>query len=296
MTNLLKEPLLHFLLAGGALFLLFGEMGNSQAGDYTIVIDDSDIDLLINRWEMQWKRFPTEDELQSLFDNFLQEEVYYREALNMNLDHNDEIIRRRMAQKMEFLTKDLAEMTVPDDEALLKYYLDHIDSYTLSPKVTLAQAYFSHDVRDEPTSDAKKLLETLKDREPAPDLFEEIGDRISLQTYFEASDRADLIRKMGNQFAEVVMQQKTPGWLEDPVVSGYGMHLVYVYDIVPERTREFEEVRERVLQDFRYDLSREYNTSMFNSLVNKYDVILDFKEYRSLQNKLTLENELGDYR
>ena len=292
MKKLLREPLVHFLLAGGALFLLYGALGNNDDRDYTIVVNDSDIEMLINRWETQWKRFPTENELQFLFDKFLEEEVYYREALNMSLDHNDEIIRRRMAQKMEFLTKDLAEMSQPDDEALRAYYQTNIDRYMLSPIVTLAQIYFSNDGRDDPLGDAQSILEEVRERKPDPGLFDEIGDQISLPTYFEESNRAHLLRMMGDKFTDVIMQCDTPGWLGSPVESGYGIHIVYVFEIIPARTMEFEEVSQEVLQDFKYKLSQEYNTSMFKNLVEKYDVVLDFVEYASLQNKLTVVSEI----
>jgi parvulin-like peptidyl-prolyl cis-trans isomerase-like protein len=291
MKNLLREPLLHFLIAGAALFLLFGALGNDEDGDYTIVVDDSDIDLLINRWETQWKRYPTEAELQFLFDNFLQEEVYYREALNMSLDYNDEIIRRRMAQKMEFLTKDLAELSQPDDAALREYLRGNIDNYVLSPMVTFAQAYFSNDTRDDALGDASIMLENVRDRKPDPELFTEIGDKLSLQTYFEDSDYTFLLGQMGPHFADIIMQCKTAGWLESPVESGYGIHLVYVLEIMPGRTPDFEEVREKLMQDYKFELSQEYDASMFRSLVEKYDVILDFKEYSTLRNKLNLESE-----
>ena len=290
MKKLLKEPLLHFLLAGGALFLLYSALGENDGTDYTIVVDDSDIDLLINRWETQWKRFPTQDELQILFDNFLQEEVYYREALNMSLDHNDEIIRRRMAQKMEFLTKDLADMTEPDVGVLLKYYNENADRYALSPRVTFAHAYFSSDSREDAAGDAETLLKKVREEKPDPDLFEEIGDNISLQTYFEGSDHGYVLRQMGSHFADVIMKNEALGWLPSPLESGYGIHLVYVFEIVSASEPGFEEVKEKVLQDFKYDLSREYNTSMFKSLVEKYDVILEFEEYGGLQNKLNSES------
>jgi len=292
--KLLNEPLLHFLVVGAALFLLFGAFGNDEDRDYTIVVDDSDIDLLINRWETQWKRFPTQDELQSLFDKFLQEEVYYREALNMSLDHNDEIIRRRMSQKMEFLTKDLAEMTEPDDEALGSYFNERIDKYRFSPIVTFAHTYFSTDTRDDALGDASKMLHSVMGSIPNPDLFEGTGDRISLPTYFEKSDYTYLVRQMGDQFANTVMQNETPGWLEKPVESGYGIHLVYVFEFIDGRTPDLDEVRQKVVQDYKFDLSQDYNISMFKSLVEKYDVVLDFKEYSTLKNKLNIESELSE--
>jgi hypothetical protein len=291
MKKLLREPLLHFLIAGAALFLIYGAWGNSDTNDYTIVVEDSDIDMLINRWQTQWKRYPTEKELQFLFDQFLQEEVYYREALNMSLDHNDEIIRRRMAQKMEFLTKDLADMSEPDDEELQVFFQKHIEIYTLSPSVTFAHAYFSDDKRKDAAGDATKELQGLQGQTPTPELFEQIGDRISVRTYFESSNYANIQRQMGSNFADAIMQSTVQGWLSSPVRSGFGVHLVYVFEVLSGRVPELEVVKEKLLQDYKFDLSQEYDQNMFRGLVAKYDVILQFEEYGSLQNTLSTQSD-----
>ena len=66
MKHLWKEPLVHFLLIGAALFILFNQVGDTSAREDTIVIDDSDVDRLINTWQMQWQRPPTQQELSNL--------------------------------------------------------------------------------------------------------------------------------------------------------------------------------------------------------------------------------------
>ena len=115
MKRLFNEPLVHFLLLGLGLFILYGLVSDRRDDTQTIVIDNYDMDNLIASWEMQWKRLPSHDELKSLVEQNIRQEVLYQEALKMNLDHNDQIIKRRLAQKMKFLSNDLATITEPGD-------------------------------------------------------------------------------------------------------------------------------------------------------------------------------------
>ena len=118
MKKVLKEPLFHFLLMGIALFLIYGLVSNELDDEDTIVIDNFDLDNIIASWEMQWKRLPTDEELKSLIQQNIKQEIFYQEAIKMNLDHNDEIIKRRLSQKMQFLSSDIADMNEPNDKEL----------------------------------------------------------------------------------------------------------------------------------------------------------------------------------
>jgi hypothetical protein len=104
----LREPLLHFLLIGAALFLLYGYQNDGYVDQGNrIVISKSDINRLVMLWEKKWQRSPTRVELEGLIEQQIQEEVLYREALAMGLDLNDGVVRRRLAQKVEFISYDL---------------------------------------------------------------------------------------------------------------------------------------------------------------------------------------------
>ncbi len=113
MRKILKEPLFHFLLLGALIFALYGIVNRKTDDEGTIIIDDFDINNIIASWEMQWKRLPTDEELKNLIQQNIKQEIFYQEALKMNLDHNDEIIKRRLSQKMQFLSNDLASMNEP---------------------------------------------------------------------------------------------------------------------------------------------------------------------------------------
>jgi hypothetical protein len=100
MNKLVKEPLFQFLLIGLGFFILYGLVNKQNNREDTIVIDTYNVNNIIASWELQWKRLPTDEELKSLIQQDIKQEIFYREALKMNLDHNDEIIKRRLAQKM----------------------------------------------------------------------------------------------------------------------------------------------------------------------------------------------------
>ena len=154
MKNLFKEPFTHFIIIGIGLFLLYGLVSEKTDSKNTIIINDFDLDNIISSWEMQWKRLPTEQELQNLIDQNIKQEIFYQEALKMNLDHNDEIIKRRLAQKMQFLSNDIAKLVEPTDKELNEYYQKHSDKYLAPPSYSLYQITFSADNRKDSYKDA----------------------------------------------------------------------------------------------------------------------------------------------
>ena len=158
MKKILKEPLLHFLLIGAVLFLVYN-LVNTEQKENEIIIDDNLINELAAKWELMRNRQPNLQELKSLVASFIEQEILYREALAMNLDHNDEIVKRRLAQKMEFISDELAEVLQPTEEMLKEYYEKNIENYTKPSVFTFKQVYFSQDKRTSAVEDAKRILE-----------------------------------------------------------------------------------------------------------------------------------------
>ena len=124
-----KEPLLHFLIIGAMIFVLFSIVNKEEdtVSGNKIVVSTAEIERLSNNWSRKWNRPPTEAELKGLVDSYIKEEVYYREALALALDQNDTVLRRRLMQKMEFLSNDIAELNTPDESALNQYFIGHKD-------------------------------------------------------------------------------------------------------------------------------------------------------------------------
>ncbi len=108
-TRLLREPLVHFFVLGAGIFLLFALVGESDDPLDEIVVSSGQVDRLVETWQRTWQRPPTSAELEGLIEDYIREEILYREAIAMGLDQDDTIIRRRLRQKMEFLPQDLVE-------------------------------------------------------------------------------------------------------------------------------------------------------------------------------------------
>ena len=157
MKKILKEPLLHFLLIGLGLFFIYG-LVNTKPTQSEIIIDEGLINEIVAKWELQRNRKPTLEELTGLVNEFVEQEVLYQEALSMNLDHNDEIVKRRLAQKMEFISDGLAESLQPTDDVLKKYFEDNKDNYSKDPVYTMSHVYFSQDKRIDAYSDEQNAL------------------------------------------------------------------------------------------------------------------------------------------
>lgn len=140
--TLLKEPLVHFL--GGAL-LIFGFFwatgSNRDLADYEIAIDATDVERLRTGWVQNFRRAPTQAELDGLIDQEIKEEIYYREGLRLGLDRNDPLIRRRLYTKMRFLDNQETSVNDPSDAILKKWMDEHADKYIVSSLYDLEQIY-----------------------------------------------------------------------------------------------------------------------------------------------------------
>ena len=272
MKKLLKEPLLHFLLLGLGLFILYGIVSERTDSAETIVIDDYDMNNLIASWEMQWKRLPTHEELKSLVDQNIRQEVLYQEALKMNLDHNDEIIKRRLAQKMKFLSNDLATISEPSDEALQAFLEENLESYLLPAQYSLYQISFSPDYRKNPKDDASTTLEKLKNL--APELAEKYGDPLPFDFFLRDQDANQLDRNFGMNFTKGLEALDMGAWA-GPVRSGYGWHLVYIVDKRAPEVPEFDVIRAALVRDYEYENQLKINDQIFNELKKNYEVVFE---------------------
>ncbi len=155
-----KEPLLQFLLIGAAIFALYGIYApqENSGQERTITITAGEIDWMETSWKKRWGRPPTPEERQGLIKAYVKESVMYREALAMGLDKDDTIIRRRLAQKLEFLSQDLAKPAPPAEEDLKAYFIAHTDRYQTPDLITFTQIFIDPDKRgDQTLPNAEKI-------------------------------------------------------------------------------------------------------------------------------------------
>ena len=147
--KLLREPLLHFVAIGALLFVVAGVMGKSGTTDpeRRLVVTEGEVLRLIEGWSRTWQRPPTRRELDGLIEDYIQEEIMYREAMAMGLDRDDAIIRRRLRQKMEFLSEDIAASIAPTGVELQAYLAENPDKFRVPPRYSFTHVYFSADRR-----------------------------------------------------------------------------------------------------------------------------------------------------
>ena len=272
MKKLLKEPLFHFLLLGGLIFALYGMVNRSVDDDNTILIDDFDMNNIIASWEMQWKRIPTDEELKNLIQQNIKQEIFYQEALKMKLDHNDEIIKRRLAQKMQFLSNDLASINEPSDEELQKYYDIHFTDYLTPNTFSFYQIVFSPDNRQDPQGDAEQMLTQVKNL-TIPEV-ETKGDALPFPLFYENANAEKLNRQLGLDFSTTLVPLETGSWV-GPIESGFGYHLIYLTEKTGPQIPELGNVKDDLLRDMEYDNQKKLNDLIFEELKKNYSIEFD---------------------
>ncbi len=244
MKRLLREPLLHFLLIGAVLFGVYyhlqpaHEPAASSKADSTVARRPRSMALL---FQSQWKREPTAPELERLMETKVQTEILYREALAMGLDKDDEIVKRRMAQKMQFLAEDAAPRE-PTTAELKSWYAKNSDKFAMPTRVSFRHLYFSPDRRAaHARDDAVKALAQLAGQPEDAKLPGSFADPFMFQEYYRDRGTDFLGKEFGPQFALAVAKLPIGSW-QGPIESGFGWHLVFVDSAIPGHVPDFEEV------------------------------------------------------
>jgi len=266
MQRLLKEPLLYFLLAGAGIFAI-AQLVPARSGDYRIEVTAAERARLSDQWQAQMGRAPTAAELSGLVEQWIQEEIYYREALRLGLDRDDTIIRRRLAQKLTFLTEDVATSREPTVEELQQFYLDNSDRYLLPERFSFRHRYFSSERRADAQADARAALAAAQSGDdPAP------GDPFMLQlSYVQRSER-EIAELFGREFAAALRELPAGSW-QGPIPSAYGWHLVKIEQRSAPRLPDYDEVARRVAIDYQQDQRRQANESYYESLRSRYEIV-----------------------
>jgi hypothetical protein len=277
LTRLLTEPLVQFLVIGACIYGAYALFGAPEENfrDTTIIVDSNRINAMISQWERRWNRLPTREEIDGLIQTYIREDVLYRQAVAMGLNEDDPITRRRMAQKLQFLTSDLSMMQQPLEGELEKYFSEKAGSYRGEDMISFTQVFINPDKREDATlSDAAEILAQLKAAgEPDAETFQ-AGDRLILQNNFSSATELEIRRQLGSGFAEVVMTLE-PGQWHGPVLSGYGVHLVYVYEFVKAPPAVFENVQARVLEDWHEEKREQFNADFLESLKSRYQIVIE---------------------
>ncbi len=259
----LRQPVVQFFAIGAVLFALQGERGDA-ARDHVIRVSAEHVAALRSDFELRRGRSPTPAESATLVRRFVDEEVLVREALTLGLDRGDLIVRRRLVQKMEFLTRGLAQIEEPGDAALEAYLLDHSDRYARPSRVSLTHVFLGGQRGKRLEVDASEVLVALAGGEdPA-----RLGDPFIAGQSARLRSERQLRDLFGLAFAREAMGLQAGEWV--PVRSSYGLHLVRVDERVAGAGPDLEEVRERVREDWLRDARAEANRRALASLRSRY--------------------------
>jgi hypothetical protein len=285
MKQLLREPLVHFILIGAGLFLLFhwagesGELQLAQVGSTSkrIVLTQGKIEHLQAGFERTQGRSPSMEELDGLIGDYIREEVYYREALALGLDRDDTVIRNRLRLKMEFISDDVAARVEPTDEQLRSYMKEHPDAFQVEQRFTFDHIYLNPERRPESLArDAAQLLKQLNQTGAQIDVSE-LGDTFLLDYNFAAVPQSEVAKLFGEKFATKLGELAPGRWL-GPVESGYGMHLVLVSKRPEGRLPAREEVLAAVRREWFNAQRTETNEKFYQTLLKRYNVAIERPE------------------
>jgi hypothetical protein len=277
--KLIKEPLLHFLLIGSALFLLYGWRGNSaslpggQADTPTvqIVITRDALDQMNSLFAKTWQRPPTEEEQQGLIEDYIRNEIYYREAIAIGLDRDDEVLKRRLRQKMEFIYEDITSLAEPTDEALHAFMKKHYEKYLTDPQIAFRQVFINTNKRGtNADSDAREVLARLS-AGADPD---SAGDPTLLEPEVSLSSLRDIGKQFGNEFSRSLLEVN-PGKWAGPIRSEYGLHLVFVSESVGGRLPDLGEARDTLKRDWTAERQKELKDAAYAKLREHYTVTVE---------------------
>jgi hypothetical protein len=280
MNKLIKEPLLHFMVIGALIFVVFAVVNKEEVSvdGRKIVVSAGDIERLASNWSKKWHRQPTESELKGLVDSYIKEEVYYREALALGLDQDDTILRRRLMQKMEFLSNDLAELGNPDEAALNDYFLANSDKYELPARISFTHIYFNLDKQGNRIFDtAGKVLADIQAASPPISHAPDRGDSFMLQYDFTLETPFEVSRLFGQQFTEELFQTAPDSW-QGPIASGYGLHLVRINEKVDARMTELASVIDNVRTDYMFEHRQKTNKAIYERFKEQYEIVVEMPD------------------
>jgi peptidyl-prolyl cis-trans isomerase C len=276
----LREPLLHFLLIGLALFVVYDALyptSDAKSESNLIVLTPDDFEQLGVTWLAQGRPPPTPEQMQSLIELMVREEVLYREALALGLDKGDEIVKRRLAQKMEFLAEGASVNNDPPADTLRVWFKDNQQRFSLPPRVSFRHLYFSPDLRGEHSREAAtRALAQLAGKPGNWEGAAALADPFMDQDYYGDRSADDLAKLFGLNFAGDIAGLK-PGMWQGPIESGYGWHLVFIDTFVPGRVPAFEEIEPEIKAEWIEDQRLEAKRKAYETMRARYRVVLPEK-------------------
>jgi len=285
-VKIFRDPFIQFLLLGSLVFTVFSLVADSADSDKKLTVSTADIVRLYGQWSTQYSKPPTQEQLESIIDQHIRDEIFYREAKKLNLGEDDIIIRRRMVQKYIFLSDSMAEIDEPSEQVLADFYLDNKQRYTIPETFSFRHIYYAH-VASSNAPDRKRdnaaeaaagrMAQRLNDSQISAASWRKQGDVFMLQREYAARERSQVAELFGAEFADTLAGFSDNGlnrWVA-PVRSAYGWHAVQLLQRIPAATPVLADIRSDVLADFFEEQRQQANIDYYQSIRDQYDVTID---------------------
>jgi len=271
LRRVLREPLLHFVAIGAALFVAYGLIPGERATPGEIVVTRGKVEQLATGFAKLWQRPPTERELKGLIDDWVREEIAVREATAMGLDRDDTVVRRRLRQKLEFLSDDDAAQATPSKEELTAYLAANPNKFRAEPRHSFRHVYINPERH---STNLQARLDSVRDAltrlNPDGDSAS-LGDPSLLEPQFEGLASREVANQFGPQFA-AALENLAPGRWEGPIPSGYGLHFVRVEGRTDGRLPDLAEVGDAVRREWANARRVDALDALYAGLLKRYTV------------------------
>lgn len=261
---LIREPLVHFLIVGLVLYAV-GHAYARRHDHYRIEVTAERAAQLAETYRKQYGQSPDAQMRELLVQGDIDNEILYREGLRLKLDQDDEIVRRRIIQKMQFLAQNLHAPAEPTETQIVAFYREHAAMYARPPAVSFTHVFFSDEAR------ARQGLSQLRASHPlrAP----EIGDPFP-DLYDFATTGAEQVRRLFGRspLSEAVFAVPVGEW-SGPFRSGYGWHLLLVTARSALEQSPLPQVRDTVRSDFLKVVQERQNHADFQQLRSRFTIV-----------------------
>ena len=269
LRTLVREPLLHFLLIGLALFLLYGGVSPGDSNSYRIVVGQPQVDDMVRQYQSTWTRAPTPAETRQLIDTYVHDEIAYREGLAMGLDKDDAVIKRRVRQKYELIAEE-DERSNATDSDLDAYLKTHPEEFRRPAIVSFDQVYF------DPTITSPQGVSAVKAALQAGANPTSLGQPSMLPRHILNSNLDLVARDFGDNFAKSIAVAPVGAWA-GPILSGIGVHLVRVRQRTPPALPPLNEIRAAVEREWESDRRARSSLDDYRKARAGYNVIIEAK-------------------
>lgn len=290
-SAVIREPLIHFLTLGLLLLVAFDQVNDSADSNeqFDIVVTEQRTQQLVKNWQRVWNREPTNKEVAMLVENYVKEEILYREAMALGLDKEDDIVRRRLRQKMQFITEDVVSIAPPSDQTLQQYLDNNPDTYRRHDRYSFSQVYIDPNKHEgELDSFIDSTLQRLSNSNQLGADTSPIGDRLMLSRNFNLMTLNNIEKQLGNKFTKSLKAIEHKKW-QGPIVSGYGLHIVFIDDFQAGSVPLLSDIRHIIDRDWTTQERIKLNDSFYQSLrerysvkVNPYTDVLDQSDHPTL--------------